>query len=178
MITNEEIIYSPRMGGEVHRYHTWPTIRTQTVADHTFNVIRIYWHLFGSVPAEVTAYLIFHDIPEMVVGDPPHPIKLHNPPLKAIYDDLEGAALAEMLGEGEAMDVLTSVTDEERVRMKACDLLEMAEFAAIEIGLGNKFANAIIVKVFAALQVFAISEADMARVMSYYSTHILRFTHD
>src|SRR6478736_1401982 len=120
MITNDEIITSPRMGGAVVRYHTWPTHQRQTVADHTFNVIRIYWHLFGEVPPEVTAYLIFHDLPEVVVGDPPHPVKLHNPPLKEIYDMLEDAALEGMIGEGEAMNVLTNVTDVERVRMKVC----------------------------------------------------------
>lgn len=174
-ITNEAIITSPRMGGEVIRYHTWPTLRRQTVMDHTGNVIRIYWHLFGEVPPEVTAYLIFHDLPEVRVGDPPHPVKLHNPQLKSIYDDLEDAALEEMIGEGDAMNVLTNVTDTERLRMKLCDLLEMAEFAAIEVAMGNQMAVPIFGKVRAAIDHFAPSEDDLARINDYWHQHILRF---
>lgn len=175
MISNAAILTSPRMGGEVLRYHTWPTIRKQTVADHTFNVIRIYWHLYGEVPPEVCAYLIFHDLPEVVVGDPPHPVKLHNPQLKYVYDQLEDAALEDMIGEENAMLVLGQVNDVERVRMKVCDLLEMAEFAAVEIGLGNKFAPTIITKVRAALDFLATSDEDMQRVASYFEQHIQRF---
>lgn len=174
-IQNEDILTSPRMGGSVQRYHTWPTIQRQTVADHTFHVLRIYWHLFGEVSPEACAYLIFHDVPEVVVGDPPHPIKLHNPPLKYIYDGLEDAALEDMIGEELAMRVVGEVTDLERVRMKMCDLLEMAEFAAVETMMGNRAAAPIFEKIDAALRGLPSSEYDRARVQWYWSNHITRF---
>lgn len=169
MPSNEDVIFSPRMGGEVKRYHTWATIRTQTVADHTFHVLRIYWHLFGEVPPEVTAYLIHHDICEVRVGDLPHPIKLHNPVLKSIYDELEDETLVQMVGEERAMNILGSVNDLERVRMKACDLLEMAEFASVEVNLGNRYAWPIFDNIAVALAGLALTEHDMLLVVNHYN---------
>lgn len=169
MPSNEDVIFSPRMGGEVRRYHTWPTIRQQTVADHTFHVLRIYWHLFGEVPPEVTAYLLHHDVCEVRVGDPPHPIKLHNPELKVVYDRLEDETLVEMLGEERAMNVLGSVNDLERVRMKACDLLEMAEFAGVEVNLGNKYAWPIFDNVARAIAGLLLTTEDAFLVVNHYN---------
>lgn len=175
MIRADNVTTSQRMGGEVLRYHTWPTVRQQTVMDHTGNVIRIYYMIFGDVPPEVTAYLLFHDLPEVKVGDPPHPIKLHNPPLKAVYDDLEDAALEDMVGEERAMRILGEVNDTERLRMKACDLLEMAEFAHVEMCLGNRFADAIIVNVKNALAMLPLDPQDMLAITEYYRREIMRF---
>lgn len=169
MINNSDVVNSLRMGGEVHRYHTWPTIRRQTVADHTFNVIRIYWEIYGSVPSEVTAFLLMHDICEVRVGDPPHPIKLDNPDLKQIYDRLEDETLERMIGEERAMNVLGSCTAIELVRMKSCDLLEMAEFAAIELNLGNRYALPIFEKVARAVGMLSLDELDQQAVLSFMS---------
>lgn len=176
MPSNEDVVHSSRFGGEVMRYHTWPTLRRQTVMDHTGHVIRIYWDLFEEVPPEVCAYLIHHDLPEVKVGDPPHPVKLHNPRLKEVYDDLEDATLAEQIGEERAQQVLGNVTTKERLRMKLCDLLEMVEFASIEWNLGNRYAWPIFEKVGAAIDGLLLDDADKALGIDYFN-RLVRSTH-
>lgn len=166
---------SPRMGGEVVRYHGWPTHRKQTVADHTFHVMRIYWHVFGGLPPAVSAYLIFHDLSEVATGDLPHPIKRNNPKLKEVFDGLEDAVLVRMIGEARARQVLTRVADVERVRMKACDLLEMWEFAQIESHMGSEFADPIIANVIVALRDLPLSDDDRVCCEEYVNMEIERF---
>ena len=166
---------SVRYGGNVRRYHTWPTIQTQTVMDHTGNVIRIYWMVFGELPEKVAVYLVFHDLPEGDTGDPPHPLKAHNPVLKAEYDRLDGEALAAMVGRERAHEITSGMTPLEKKRMKAADLLEMWEFAVTEQLLGSRHAEPIIDNVRRALDLLDLDEQDEERVNAYIDQEIMRF---
>jgi 5'-deoxynucleotidase YfbR-like HD superfamily hydrolase len=80
-------------------------------------------------------------VAELVVGDPPFPVKANNPTLKAEFDRIEIAALKAM-GLGELPDL---PIDEKR-RIKICDLLEMTLFGMGERELGNMLAIPIIVR--------------------------------
>lgn len=133
-----DVITSPRLAGQVRRYHTWPTLTEQTVADHSYHVLRIYIAIFGPPTSEVTVAIINHDAPELVTGDPPFPIKAQNPTLKSEFDKLEDEALVGLGMENPEIGPLA------RARIKICDLLEMHEFGQMELTMGNRFAIPVI----------------------------------
>lgn len=124
-----------RIAGSVQRYHTWPTIQSQTVADHTFHVIRIYGEVWGHLPdGTELRYLMMHDLAEGELGDVPFDAKRSFPDIKTAMDKAERTVLP----------ALPFLTPEEKVRCKVPDLLEMWEFGVIERRLGNQYAEAII----------------------------------
>lgn len=135
--TREDYVTHPRHAGQVKRYHVWTTLQTQTVAEHSWQVYRIYQHLFGVPTSEVAAFIMWHDAGELVSGDLPFPIKSLHPELKKTIDDIEHAAVVAMGG------AVVNLSDDERLRVKLCDLLEMWEFGAQEVFLGNRFAEPI-----------------------------------
>lgn len=129
----EEVQQDPRLAGLTRRYHTWPALRDQTVAEHSWQVARLYLMIFGIPRTEVLTYIIKHDMGEIVTGDPPFPIKAQNPALKAEMDRLEDIALGKM-------DVqLPKLTDYEKVLFKFCDLLDCLEHAKNEVLMGNRY---------------------------------------
>lgn len=133
-----KVLLSPRLAGQVKRYHTWPTIQTQTNADHTFNVLLIWYRIWGPPVSEVTAIVLWHDLGEIAAGDPPFPAKANNPTFKAAHDHEELKAITAMGGPTYLLHA-----DDKR-RLKVCDLLEMFEFGLHEYYLGNQFAFPII----------------------------------
>lgn len=137
---SETVTSSLRHAGGVERYHTWPTIRKQTVADHCYHVLRIYYEIFGPPSPEVTTCVLFHDSAEVRFGDPPFPAKRDNPDLKAVYNRLESAYSAEMFG----FDHSELLSPEQKIMIKVCDLLEMWEFGCVELRMGNQYARPII----------------------------------
>lgn len=133
--TRNAVCKDSRMAGLVRRYHTWPVHHTQTVAEHTWQVMRLWCETFGNPRSEVWYYLLIHDLGEVTTGDLPYPIKLNNPKLKAEMDRLELDALNNM-GFPDPRRVLT---EEEYAQFKFCDLLECAEYAQREVRMGNRF---------------------------------------
>lgn len=128
-----------RLAGQVKRYSTWPVLHTQSTGEHSWQVLRIYIEIFGAPSPDVTIYIVHHDSAELVVGDPPFPLKSKNQDLKDIYDRLEADAIQEM--RGECLPVLSS---DERTMVKVCDLLEMWEFGQQELRMGNSYAQPIV----------------------------------
>lgn len=133
-----------RLAGSVVRYHAWPTLQTQTVGEHCWQVAMIYEQIFGVLSLPVERFIRIHDVAELVVGDIPFPTKRNNPELKAAFNKVEAQAL-EMLGIAEA-----SVTELEATRIKVCDLLEMTAFGMIDRELGSMLAVPIIIRTMAA----------------------------
>ena len=131
----------PRNAGGVKRYHTWKTIQTQSVAEHSWNVARILMVLWTDAPAEALRYALLHDAGELSTGDAPFPIKKDNPVLKREMDRLEEAACEEM-----GLTLLMETTPEWRWRVKLCDMLEMWEFGLEEVALGNLYARPIVLR--------------------------------
>lgn len=132
-----DITTNLRLAGQVKRYHTWPTISQQSVGEHSWQVYRIYHELFGIVPEDTAEYIIFHDAGELVAGDIPYPLKSQDPLLKHRMDEHEQKALGEM---GLNLPVLS---DNEKLRVKLCHLLEMMEFGLHEEALGNRYGKPI-----------------------------------
>jgi 5'-deoxynucleotidase YfbR-like HD superfamily hydrolase len=138
-MTRDEVLTNPRFAGQVTRYHTWLMHHRQTVGEHTWQVMRIYWQIWGSLPPEVSTYLIWHDAGELVTGDLPFPVKLRNPVLKQECDRIEEASVYIMGGTPHAF---LSAEDQQRVKM--CDLIDMLEMGWTEFNMGNAYAQPIL----------------------------------
>lgn len=124
--------------GRVKRYHTWAVHHEQTVGEHCWQIARIYEVVFGEIPGPVEKVIRHHDTPELITGDPPFPTKSKNPVLKAAYNDMDVDAYVKLRVK------LPEISDEEKRRVKICDLLEMMEFGMVEVQMGNLLANVVI----------------------------------
>jgi 5'-deoxynucleotidase YfbR-like HD superfamily hydrolase len=134
-----DIVTSTRHAGNVRRYHTHPTLRQQTVADHSWHVMRIFLELFpDAVTVEVLTYILYHDIAEIGTGDLPFPVKAAHPGLAEVMHDVEAEVLDNM------GVVLPDLTSRERVLVKVCDLCEMFEWGREEVTMGNRYAQPIV----------------------------------
>lgn len=145
-LTRKAVLADSRVAYGLRRYHTWPVIVQQTLADHVGNMFRIYWLLFKRVPPEVAEYIIWHDAGEGTLGDLPFPVKAENPKLKGECDGVERRAVWAMGGK------LPTLTPVEQARVKCVDLLEMMEFGVMERRLGNAYAQPIIDDISVAIQ--------------------------
>lgn len=134
----EDVINNTRLAGLVDRYHAWPTLTRQTVAEHTWQLMRIYSEMFGNPTSDVFQYILWHDAAELMTGDIPFPMKAHNPALKTALDALEDAWLSTNTAG------VPSITLEEKGCVKICDLVEMWEFGSYEMQLGNAYAKPIV----------------------------------
>lgn len=130
--------------GRVKRYHTWAVHHQQTVGEHCWQVALVYEQIWGAPSAEVERWIRHHDTTELVVGDPPFPVKANSPALKAEYDRMEQGA-QDRLG-----IVVMELNDRDRARVKVCDLLEMMRFGMMEREMGNLLAVPIVVRTAAA----------------------------
>ena len=158
-----DILAVARLAGEVVRYHTWPMHHRQTVGEHTWQVMRIYWQIWGPLPPSLTTYFIWHDAGELATGDIPFPVKAHNPNLKAEMDKLEEVSVLHMGGATVTLDLLS------KVRAKACDLLDMHECGRVEMSMGNRFAQPIVEDTFSAIEKLPLSREDANAVFKYLS---------
>jgi 5'-deoxynucleotidase YfbR-like HD superfamily hydrolase len=154
-VTADMVRGSRRMGGNVKRYHTWPTIRQQLVADHTWNVLRIYIEAYGRPRPEVTEWIVYHDVPEIITGDFPYPIKVDFPEFRKQFEMVEEYASQKLGIQWPELDA------HERKQIKQCDYVEMLEFATEELLMGNQFAQPVVQRM-----LFAIDLSDSS-IRSY-----------
>lgn len=138
--------YSLRAAGRVERYHTHPTIQRQTVAEHTWQVLRVWFELYGEPSSAVATTILLHDVGELKTGDLPHTLKRDHPTLKIEVTKIEKEHVGKMIVYNS--DTLTydvpSLSTLDQLRIKLCDLLEMAEFALDELYFGNRNARIIL----------------------------------
>lgn len=165
-LTRDEVFSQSRLAFQLRRYHTWPVLQTQTIADHVGNLLRIYLCIFGAVPPEVSTHLVWHDAGELVSGDPPFPVKAKNPILKAECDRIEREAVAKMGGS------LQKLSDALLIKVKVVELIEMMEFGLLECSLGNKYGEPIVVDTRNAATELCrkLSQQDAALVHKYVSS--------
>ena len=156
------ILSRARLAGEVVRYHTWPMHHRQTVGEHTWQVMRIYYQIWGALPQELTTYFIWHDAGELACGDIPFPVKANNPELKVMADALEDYAVERMGG-----PKLDRLAPGMKLRAKACDLIDMHECGMAEVMMGNRFAQPIVDDTFKALEKLALSPEDGNAIFKY-----------
>lgn len=130
--------YSPRWAGMIKRYHAKPTLRTQSVGEHTWQVMLIYVQHFGIPSKKIWYYLLHHDIAEIGTGDVPFEAKRRFPSLKSALNKIEDNIMRDF------SIVDFNLTEQEKLRVKWADLWEMKLFAQEEVALGNSYANDII----------------------------------
>ncbi len=63
------------MGGRVVRFHTRPTIKPETVAEHSYLVAWLATMVAGEPSANLLLACLAHDLPEHALGDMPSPAK-------------------------------------------------------------------------------------------------------
>lgn len=164
-MTSDYVTDYARHAGQVLRYHTWPTIQNQSVGEHSWQVALIFERLFGELSPAVERYIRMHDAAELVVGDPPFPVKKNNPVLKRAYDDMEPEALTHM-----NVRALPELDEDTKRKIKVCDLLEMMVFGMTERELGNLLAIPIIKRTCnAAVEIVnsSLSPVESARVHQF-----------
>jgi len=134
-MNREQMKRSHYLAGKVVRYHTHPTLNTQTVADHSWRVAVLIVELFGIPRAEVLVYALYHDCGEMSSGDLPFMAK----------DAVPGLADAMKRAEAYGLELLEVCLPElsslEKVQVKIADLLEMYEFGTLEVAMGNQYGD-------------------------------------
>jgi 5'-deoxynucleotidase YfbR-like HD superfamily hydrolase len=128
-----------RLSGQLRRYHTWPIIGQQTVAEHCWQLIRIYLCVVDKIDPHMIRHAMYHDIGETFTGDLPYPVKSDNPDLKTQLDHLEDQSRLTQLEYWDAFRQ-TFLTKEQKILFKQIELIEMAEFGMDQICLGNSHA--------------------------------------
>lgn len=161
-MTRDKVVTSSRLAGEVQRYHAWPHLRPQTVAEHTWQVMRVFQAMFSDeMTPEVWDHLLWHDAAEIGTGDIPFPLKSKYPELKKVLGEIEAEVLDNM---GISMPALT---DRQRALCKIADLVEMYEWGYVEMMLGNRFAQPVVDDTLRAVIPLAREHGVLDRVEAY-----------
>jgi 5'-deoxynucleotidase YfbR-like HD superfamily hydrolase len=132
--------------GETRRFHTWPVLREQNVAAHSWHVMMLGYVLYGQDLPGCTFQFIMalatHDMAECRMGDLPSPAKRTMDSLLTLED--KGTSFREQWGVAEQsvlhrynMDWEQQLTDEEKRRMKVVDAMEGAIYCVRERAMGN-----------------------------------------
>lgn len=140
-LTPPLVVDDPRMGGNVKRWHTWPMIQQQSVAEHSWNVARILLAIWPDARGQVVVQAMFHDVEEVRTGDPPSRVKADDPELQLRYHEMEADTRNTMCNRfALPRDMHDELSMVERWILKLADIAEMWEFCLQEMTLGNKFA--------------------------------------
>lgn len=143
-----------RDAGETRRFHTWPVLRQQNVAEHSWHVAMLAHVLYGQEEPGITpAFLmacLTHDMAECKVGDIPSPAKRGMDAMFRVQDAKEPVpdettTFREAWGIMEqgilanySMDWEKFLTPEEQRRLKFVDVLDGMFYCIRERAMGNK----------------------------------------
>jgi 5'-deoxynucleotidase YfbR-like HD superfamily hydrolase len=137
-----------RNAGETKRFHTFPVLQTQNIAEHSWHVVMLLYLIFGQQEPGVTPRLLMagllHDAAEHKVGDLPAPakrgmderIKLEGTKytnFKHAWDEMEQSILSEV-----NLDFDKFLTEDEALQLKLCDSLDGMFYCVRERSLGNQ----------------------------------------
>lgn len=121
-------------GGEVRRFHTFPLIGVNNVAEHSFGVAWVCVALAGG-PERCSKNLLLaalsHDLAEHRIGDVRADAKRRSATLKNELDRLEEEEL-------ENHGMIFELGAEESVMLKMADNLDGLMFVVKEISMGNR----------------------------------------
>lgn len=122
-----------RHGGQVKRYHTWPTLREQSVGAHSHGVAMIIMQLtdYTASPFLLMAALA-HDIAEAWTGDMPAQVKWRSAALKEAL-----AVEEERINNDLNINFEQALDINEQMLLKAADMLDLMFYCYEERALGN-----------------------------------------
>jgi 5'-deoxynucleotidase YfbR-like HD superfamily hydrolase len=135
-VDDDSIRLDTRLAGQVKRYHTWPVLREQSIAEHCWQLMRIYMATVPDMDPNMVAHIMLHDIGEHFTGDIPYPVKSQNEGLKVVMDHLERKSQTAQLEYWDSFHKIL-LTNADRDLFKQIELMEMAEFGIGEVLLGN-----------------------------------------
>lgn len=128
-------------GGQVVRFHTKPTIKEETVAEHSYLVAWLITLVHPGTPrAELLLAALAHDLPEYILGDVPSPTKIALG-LGSLYRTQE-ALLFERAG---MPDYEGMLNETEAAILKFCDNLAGYLKCRYEQQLGNRTLRTVVV---------------------------------
>lgn len=145
-----QVLDDGRLAGRVKRYHTWPYIKEQSVAEHSWQLLRILCVIWPNVPAHVMKYVVDHDCGELTTGDAPFPVKRDNPVLANEMNRVEQEGLDLQIARG-FLAPSPLISDMERWAVKLAEFIEMWEWALEEEMMGNRFARLVATRCEAAI---------------------------
>ena len=125
----------------IKRYSTFNTISNESVAEHSFNVAAILFHLHEKYSfdlGESIQMAIVHDMPEMELNDVPRLIKEKYPLLREALKLCEDRVV-EKLPKGVRMCIRSYEARDtvEADMVKFADVIQCEQFARTEVNLGN-----------------------------------------
>lgn len=122
-------------GGRVKRYHTVPTIATESVAAHSYLVAWFVKLLSAGTPrAELLLAALQHDIAEFITGDLPSPSK-KSLGISYQFERYEQAVMMDFSHE----DYASQLSLDELHVLKMADCLAGMSFCIQERKMGNQF---------------------------------------
>ena len=119
-----------RRAARVQRMHTQPTLRPQTVGEHTFNAMAILDYVDPEADKVVWRALLHHDAAEAITGDVPATAKWRFEMLSSAISQAECTLETEY-------DMIVPLTKEQIGILKYCDIMELAMFGIEEAERGD-----------------------------------------
>ncbi len=137
----------------IDRWALMRNTRKETLSEHTLETAFIAHalavienkRLGGNVDAERVAVMaLFHDVPEIITGDLPTPVKYYNDDIKNAYKEMENAAESKLLSLIPAdlrsdFESIFAESDPHLIKIvKAADKISALIKCKDEIALGNR----------------------------------------
>lgn len=144
----------------IHRWALMRNTRFENISEHSHEVAVLAHalalitnrHYGGSVdPQRCVMLAVYHDVPEILTGDMPTPVKYFNPAIREAYRQVEQSACDKLLGllpedlQGDYRTLLSPSAEkgEEWRIVKAADKLSALVKCVEELAQGNReFASA------------------------------------
>ena len=114
-----ETIYDAQF---INRYHTVPLggLR-QTVGAHSYAVVVLLDQLWDNCSKNLLLSALYHDVPEIVLGDIPATAKWSSPDVQKVFKKAEQKIMKDL-------DIDFVLTDRELNRLKMADMLELVMY--------------------------------------------------
>ena len=114
-----ETIYDAQF---INRYHTVPLggLR-QTVGAHSYAVVVLLDQLWDNCSKNLLLSALYHDVPEIVLGDIPATAKWSYPDVQKVFKKAEQKVMRDL-------DIDFVLTDRELNRLKMADMLELVMY--------------------------------------------------
>ncbi len=138
----------------IRRWALMRNTRPENIAEHSQEVAVLSHALalltnrrFGGQidPSRCVLLAVYHDVPEIMTGDMPTPVKYANPVILEAYKQVENAATDKLLSmlpadlrEDYRPLLLTEASEEERRIVKAADKISALIKCVEELGQGNR----------------------------------------
>lgn len=130
-----------RNAGETRRFHGWPVLRPQSVAEHSFHVAMIVYVIAGQEEPGIRQPLLLaalcDDLAEWITGDPPSPFTRAMEQRMPGFRDNRKAVENEVLG-AVFLNWSEMLTEEEAKLLKFADYVDGAMYCIRERAMGNK----------------------------------------